>query len=392
MKRAALVLSAAMLSACQGGNHTAFYGIPDPIPVINGIRVTDYGATPNDGIDDTDAIRNAAAEVQRMGGGTLLFAPGTFTVFSNTTGVLGGFFGLTGVSVLGYGTTLEVPPAKQITASEGTFFYFSNCQNITVDGFTTNGPVLDVSQTAVLGYEFVRCVRGCRNLSMPGNRVVNSLAGLIVSKTKEEPDSYRTQDIHVGTLDVVNCWYGINGQFSGDRMAVDNLRTDTVHRSCFIYGASDLTLNITSKNHKGTDVPLSAIAGVPMENVDLTYRSRANSTECGNAGKVQLGFSGPDASLMRNVRIRMDVTYADHGSTGGTALSIRKVDPLGNSDFLDRGHVLDGLTATGHIRGSCSYIGLGNPRSDFSFDINCIWGPGDTFSNMDLTGLAWINP
>jgi hypothetical protein len=383
------IAAALALTGCGDTSH--FYETAPVIPAVKSVQVSSFGAIPNDGLDDTDAIRLSAAAIQSAGGGMLIFAPGVYTVFGSTAGILCQFTGLAGVAVLGYGATLEVPTTKAITASEGTFFYFDDCKNITVDGFTTNGPALDVSTTTVKGYEFVHCVHGCRNLSMPGNRVINSLAGLIVSKLLADPDSYRTQNIHVGTLDVVNCWYGINNQFSGDYMQVDNLRTNNVHRSCFIYGASNLVLNINSANHKSTDVPLCASSGIPMENVVLNYHSGLDSVSCGNAGKVQLAFSGPDAGLMRNIRITMSVQYATSGNTGGTALSIRKVDAAGNSDFVDRGHTMDGSVAVGSVRGSCSYIGLGYPVSDFAFDINCLWGPGDSLA-IDHSGLVWSAP
>ena len=344
------------------------------------VNVKDHGAIGDNSTDDTAAIQAAAARLQALGGGTLFFPPGTYKVFSATTGTLCSFSGLSSISCLGHGATLEVPTSKSITASEGYFFYFSNCKNITVDGFTTNGPTLDVSSTNVKGYEFVRCVNGCRNISMPNNRVRNSLAGFICSKLLADADSMRTQNIHIGVLDVVNCWYGINGQYSGDFMRVDCLRTDTVHRSCFIYGASNLSLNIWSKDHKAVDVPLSATDGVAMTNVEVNYHSGIDSTACGNASKVQIGWSGTTASELRNIRINLDVRFHTSGTTGGAALNIRKVDGSGNSDAVDRGHQLNGLTVSGAIIGVGTYTGDG--ATSVVTDVNCTWGTGDFFSNL----------
>jgi hypothetical protein len=221
---------------------------------------------------------------------------------------------------------------------------------------------------------------------MPKNRVRNSLAGFICSKASGDADSMRTQNIHIGILDVANCWYGINGQYSGDFMRVDCLRTDTIHRSCFIYGASNLDIAIYSKDHKATDVPLStATPGVGMTNVRLNYFSGVDSTACGNSPKVQIGFSGTTASQLRNIRINLNVKFHSSGNTGGAALSINKVDGSGNNDASDRGHILDNLVVTGTIEG----VGSSNSQGSTSIatDVNCTWGTGDYFSNLCFENL-----
>jgi len=173
-------------------------------------NVQDYGAVGDGTTNDTAAIQAAAAAIQAAGGGTLYFPAGTYSVFANTTGNLCSFTGLNGIACIGYGATIAVPSSKAITASEGTFFLFNSCINILVDGFATNGPVLDVSSATVKGYEFVRCVNGCKNISMPNNKVKNSLAGFVTSKDAGDANTMRSQNIWIGVLDVENCWYGVN--------------------------------------------------------------------------------------------------------------------------------------------------------------------------------------
>lgn len=345
-----------------------------------------YGAAGDGVTDDTASIRAAAAAVQAAGGGTLIFPPGIYVVFTSTTGALCEFTGLDGIACLGYGATLEVYTSKAITASEGYFFYFNGCKNILVDGFTTNGPVLDITSTTVKGYEFVRCVNGCRNINLPNNRVVNSLSGFICSKLVGDPDSMRCQNIHIGNLEVVHCWYGINGQWSGDFLKCDNLRTDGVHRSCFFYGASNQDITIWSKDHVSKDVSMGTAQGIATENVTINYHSGVDSYECGNAAKVVIGFSGNTASLFRNYRINLDVAYKSSGNTGGAALLIYKASDAGSADASDRGHYMRDVTISGTVTGAASYAGDGS-RS-IGTDVNCGWGGGDYFSNIRLENLT----
>jgi len=350
-------------------------------------NVQDYGAAGNGTTDDTVAIQAAAAAIQTAGGGTLYFPAGTYSVFGSTTGNLCSFTGLNGIACIGYGATIAVPAAKTITTSEGVFFKFDSCTNILVDGFATNGPVLDVSNTTVKGYEFVRCVNGCKNISMPHNKVKNSLAGFITSKAVGDANTMRSQNIWIGVLDVENCWYGINGQYSGDFMQVDLLRTNTIHRSFFVYGASNLKAKILSKDHKAVDVPVTSLSGLSVVGVDIDYWSTEDSTSCGDTPKVEIGFSNETASTLRDVRINLNVAYASSGNTGGAALFITKLNNSSNPDPVDRGHILDNLRVSGTITGTASY----NNGGSIVTDTGATWGTGDflrniAFENLRITG------
>ncbi len=347
-------------------------------------NVVDYGAVGNGVVDDTAAIRRAAAALQAAGGGTIFFPPLVYNIFQSTTGTLCAFSGLTGVKCLGYGATLQVYLLKVITASEGYLFQFSGCNNITVDGFTTNGPTLDVSQTVVKGYQFVNCSAGCRNISMPNNRVVNAILGFQSEKQLADPDADRTQNIHIGVMDVVNCWYGVTGIYSGDFMRVDCLRTDTIHRSCLIYGASNLDLTIYSKDPIGSsDANLLAEGGVAMTDVRLNYYSSTDTTASLVSPKVKIGFGNQTPSLMRNIFINLNVEYAASGDTGGSALFIVKLTNAGAPDVVDRGHHMQNLVISGTIDGSPSY----NDGGLIVMDTLSVWGTGDYFSNIALENL-----
>ncbi len=378
---------ASQVSYARASNAPTFR--TDSARLADVFNVKDFGAlgdatTGTDGTDDTVAIIRAAAALQAAGGGTLFFPPGIYSVCGAFTGTLCGFSALRGVNIIGHGATLRVPTNKAITASEGYFFYFDACIGITVDGFQTDGPTLDVSQTVVKGWEFVRCVNGCRNISMPRNKVKNSLSGFIASKALGDADAMRTQNIHIGVLEVVNCWYGINGQYSGDYLKCDVLRTDTIHRSVFFYGASNLDISVWSKDCVGSsDCPITSTQGVPAENIHLRYHSGEDSFAGSVGPRVKIGFSSQTPNLMRNVHIEFDLRYKATGTTGGAALMIEKLTDAGAPDAADRGHILENLVVSGTIHGTPSY----NNGGIIVSDTLATWGTGDYFRNLSLENL-----
>lgn len=347
-----------------------------------------------DGItDDTEALRTAALIVQSLGGGTIRGKPGSnYRIFTGTTtGSLCAFEDLDGVAVLGYGCTLTVDLTRTITASIGYLFLFDNCSNIKVDGWTTNGPTLDVSSSAVKGWEFVHCTNGCRNLDMPNNRVVNALAGLICQNQTADltlTSPARCRNIHIGILDCVNTWYGVNCQHSGDGLYIDRLTTDTVHRSLFIDGGMvEVRANIWAKDAKAIDVFLcSGASGIGLHDIKIDYHSGADSTANGTAERIGLYFGGSTPAKMTNIDIRMDIQFAGTGTTGAAAFRLfKRANGGGDEDTAVRGHELDGLRLSGVVKGMPSSSGLGMVTGT---SLTGVWGAGDFFRNIDFSDLV----
>lgn len=320
----------------------------------------DANSSGTTGTDDTVALQNMALVINQVGGGTVSFRPGAYyRVFSATTGALFNLSNLRGINIQGNGCTLVVPTSKTITTAEGYFFAFTNCKNITVNGFNTNGPTLDVSNTNVKGYEFTHYV-GCDTIDMPANTIVNALAGATFYGQNGSgfPDaSSRSQNIHIGVMKVTNCWYGIDSQFSGDNLVCDMLVSDTIHRSVFIYGCSDVKINVHSKNHKATDLRMFAWndgthGSQPLKNVEVWYSTGTDSTACGaNVENIYTGAWGTGPCVYDTIKIHLDIEYAGSGQ-GGAAVAITK---LNNSAAADptgsRGHTFSNITIDGRVLG-----------------------------------------
>jgi hypothetical protein len=97
------------------------------------LSVLDYGAVGDGVTDDTLAIRAAL-----IVGGNILFPPGTYIVdLSGTQGLYNneteGVYPQSDMYIEGYGATLL---AKPNTLTNGSFFKFTNCDNINISGLT----------------------------------------------------------------------------------------------------------------------------------------------------------------------------------------------------------------------------------------------------------------
>ena len=353
-----------------------------------------FGVKADGATDDTAAYRACAALINSglVKFSSLIFDPGESILFTSTTGALIALSDIDGLNIQGYGCLLTVDRTKPIVASEGYFFSLSGCKNITIDGFSTDGPVLDITQTAVKGYEFVRLWNGCENISIPTARIKNSLLGVAIGHPTLDGSNV-SRNINIGTIDVEHCWYGVIGQFYAEDVIIDNLITDGVHRSCIMFGNRGIRANIHSKDHYAIDVQIATSKGVGMSDVYLNYYSGIDSINCGDSPKVRLDITGGDIapSSMENIHINLNVDYASSGSTGGPALIFQKSLADGSVDTnSSRGHILKDIYVTGKITGSPSYTGYG-ATIVFNPNVGTGWDGGDTFSNLVFENLQLEN-
>jgi hypothetical protein len=350
--------------------------------------------TPSGG-DDGAQIIAAVAAVNAAGGGEIIFV-GNFTVFSAGTAytALGQFVNCDGVTLRQVWGKLSVDPTHIYIAPFNDMFTFQGCNNVVVDGFDAVGTLTgtNVTNGNVYGPGFVRFLYGCTNVSMPSNRITGLVAGATFDNNNAgvyngQP---KTRGIRIGVMRVLNSIYGINSQFSGDDMKVGGLVTDTVHRDFFIYGCQDIEANIHSKDAKGDGVKLWSGGGQGLANIHINYSSDPTSTARTNSGSlVTLEFNsdGVNPVTHRNIWINFDIVLPGQAvnNTGYAVFLIKKILNGGNSDIVDRGHVLDGLTLTGSING---YTNGGNGIGTIDVDPSSKWGTVlDAWYNIRLENL-----
>lgn len=381
------LLNPQTLAEAAAGVTVVDYSIPshDTTGVVNLYR---YGYVGDGVADDWDAIQRGVAVINELGGGTLLFPPDTTPrIYVGTqTGDLCSFVDLNGIAVLGYGVVVTIDLSRTITASLGNFMHFSNCKNIKIDGFETDGPLLDISLTAVKSVVFARFVNACVGVDLPLNKITRWQSAYIFENRDVSgfplADATRSRLIHIGTVEITNCWHGLHCQDSGDDLVADLIKTDTMHRSVFNYGCQNQRITVRSKNHKATDCRLlswgdGAHTAQPLKNIHLTYISGTDSDACGNQQqKIYLGCWGDGPQVVDNIRIDLDVEYPSSGDGGGDALTLVKLTDAGGSDTTTgRGHTYNNISVHGRIKGQPT-TAVGGV---ISTDPNCDFD-GETFS------------
>ncbi len=329
---------------------------------------TVVGATCRIYTDDGAAIILASAAVQANGGGTLLFTPGSYGTYGKGTvyGALGVFSNLTGTTLQCDGCTLYFS-GEHTLANDFLAFSFSACSGITIDGFNVLGEVTTaLTQSGTFhGAKVFQFLNGCSNINIP--RLHAQGVEVPVEFYNNNGGVYdglpHSRNIHIGLLDCSTCIYGLDAQWSMDDAVIDMLKTDTVTRDFFIYGSSNVTANIHSRNAWADGVKLWSGGGYGLSNIRINYSSDATSTGRSNSGAlVELEFNGPTATTHRNIWINFDVVFPGNGvsGTGLTAFILRKTTSGGAvSDTVDRGHILDGLTITGRIQNYPQFGGYG---------------------------------
>ncbi|MRR05882.1 MAG: hypothetical protein EG828_02895 [Deltaproteobacteria bacterium] len=349
-----------------------------------------WGARRDGTTDDGEAIRNATSCVNASGGGSVIFSPGTYRVYNagQTYTSLGAFVNCAGINLVGNGTTLAQDPARVYTESNGAMFIFSRCRSVTISGFNVTGPRMDITASKVKGNEFVQFNNGSEGLVMVDNILQGVTGGLLVKDNIMPGNPCR--NIQVSNLYVKQSWYGITGQNSGSDMVIDNLTTDTIHRSLFIYGISNVKATIHSKDAYSYDVFLNSFVGSKLENIEIFY-DRTNVTRNSHDGSqcIRIQASDAKAAIFRNIRLHLDIRYNETGQTGAAAVRFSKMTSSGTAfDAYEpgRGHRFENIEIDGIIDGNSHY---GEPV--IFMDTLCKWGNGDYFSDIKLTNLTIKN-
>lgn len=362
--------------------------------VIGGIasgdifNVADYDARGDGLTDDGLAITAAAAALTAAGGGTLYFPHGNYILYGSTSSYnnIAAFTGLTGVHVISDGATLTVGSRVLAIPGGGFIFAFANCANVKVDGFNVIGPETYANLKAgifpVRGIEFVQLSGTTRNVDMPNNKVSGLLGGLIVVNQNGGVPTGPVKNVHVGNLDVSDSWYGINGQLGPDGLVADNLRTDGVYRSYFIYGVRNHHVNLYSRNAAGDDALMNTELGLGLENITLYYSSDATSTDRQNGAHLSsIGFPQDGTPvIIANIHIHYNVQFPGSGlaNTGGSVLYIR------NNVGTFSGTRMENVTISGSITGNSLGNGVPLFASDQMF-------AGDFIRNFNIRNLTLIN-
>ena len=361
-------------------------------------NVKDYGAKGDNSVDDGTAIYNASVALSANGGGTLLIPPGTYKVwtvgqtypFTSCNGlaerVIMPFCGLTGVKIIGEGATIAMDPTNtDMDASQlyATYIFFGSCINTEVNGLKVTGP--PVSDYTRSNYPVFVYSYKSNGISMVNNWVQGVEAGFLCQSNVGDSVASHDRNIHIVNLTVVQSYYGVNSENSGDNEVIDNLVVDTADRALFNYGNKNVKAQLIARNIGATIVLLYGgyYQDLSLENYDVTvleggFLGPNTTTNAYNPIEITHGTVHP--AIIRNVKIRVELNPNPALSGQACAILLSKL-----AGAYDNGDIMDGIDISGSING----VVVGSP---FFYGVIAMptvdtWGAGDHWYNINLHDL-----
>ena len=315
-------------------------------------NVMDYGAVGDGTTNDYAAFVAAATALQNQGGGAL-FIPYTSTGYSITcptnNGPVCSFSNLNLVTIEGNGAYIRFE--NTYASSEGNvLFQFDSCSNVSISRFFVyNNYTKTVAQS---GVRFAYFLNACRSVSIDDITFWGGLAFVQIYKNPSNGYGSTNQaaGFKIGRANVKNAWYGVNCQYNGDDVSIENLSTEDVSRSYFVYGVKHHKAFIRSKNNVGEDVAISTLDGFGCENIDINYiNTDSTAAVSGSRGACVLinlveGTTTPSAGTIRNIKANITTKSVTDGVAYGFA--------IGSPDAAGVGHILENVEITGSMYSS----------------------------------------
>lgn len=338
-----------------------------------------------DGVtDNTAAIVSGFLSLQASGGGRIHYPPGNVLSHGGSLTTLADLSGISGISILGHKTTLTVNRTF-VSTETVTFFKFTNCKNIEVDGFITASPEETSINRTDRGLIFIDLHEACENIKVTNIRQIGGKQFIHTETTNRA--LYRTRNIFTRNIFTQSVGYPINLPFSGDDSDIA-YTCEKSYRAFHIYGVSHLKISVNSKDDSGTAI--LANYNSTMEDVDLVYHNSGSTLIGIAANLVELlaiwvpgGGPSQGPSIFRNIRVNMTVNCAQ-ATYAARAFSIDKAIDGGGADGTERGHVFENITASG------AFIGSGNnyvPIGVCSLG-GGLWGTTETLRNLNFRNIV----
>ena len=340
------------------------------------VSVLDYGALDNNSSGsasaNTTAIKAACAAVQSAGGGVLLFPysdAGIYQIDVTVGDTIGSFVDLPGVEIRFEGTTLKDIQTYPGSTDTSTLFSFTRCKNIEVNANIESALIVTGASPTARGLIATKLVDTCTNfdikLTMNGGR-----NGVWITRDPLTENKSRQGRIDVDCTSVL---YPYAATWSGDDV-IANINATLCGRNFFIYGVSNNTIRVNSKNQQITSLidgnGGSAVYTEGCSNIDVDFYDR-NTDNGSGAPLIELVFRVA-ATAYKNIKVDLDVSCP---ASNGFGDSFRFV----NTDATT-GHSVNGLTISG-VSEKAAGVAHGHVDTNFAF------ASGDSISNVLIENL-----
>ena len=306
------------------------------------ISVKDFGAVGDGVTDDTDAFVNAFAELQSLGGGKLTGDNGDTYLLTPAIG--GELLVLTNVDNidLDFGNCVIQDSQTYTGSDSAVLFNFINCNNVKLSATIETELSVTLASTNLRGLVGVQINQGGSNFLFNINQT-GGLQCIVPVKLSTDPASYSASLI-CGTLNVSNCYYPYNAQYSGNNVNL-NINANTCGRNFIIYGVNNNVLNVNSVNQQVTSI-LSAAEGFGLSDIHINYVD-TESTSCQSAAPViSLTWTDTTPATHCEIYVHMN-TVCPAAAPWGHTFTFDKYNGSGGADNTGRGHVLEGFYLSG---------------------------------------------
>jgi hypothetical protein len=354
-----------------------------------------WWALGDDSTDDTAAITRACTCRQSSGDGIIDFSGRSYRIFGGTAGspTIGAFTDLLKVITIKSGGAKLTNTRTFSGTDKGIIFSFTACKNIYIEPFTIDTTVALPATAGAnknFGFDFVWLYsnatnKGCYGVTIPAIKARGVRSVFAAYTAYNDPETYKSRSIDIGTIETDTCVYGVNLQFSGDDVRVGMIKSKAPHRSFFPYGISNFNVRVHSEGNDADDCLLACYDGAKLRNGYLEYYNREYSG-CTKAASAAPGISFAFADLNPGVidyrHIKTNQRWDDWGGVPagdpaagfhGIGVHLYKYNSGGSYDTVDRGHQWSNITIEGIFEGNPSGA-LGNSPPITS---NGTWGTGE---------------
>ena len=336
------------------------------------VSIKDFGAVGDGVTDDATAIQ-LAINALPASGGIVLFPPGTYRLTATQT-VSGTACHIVlssrqNVYLCGYGAIVQSTFTAATLGNLGDVFRISSSNNIVIEGLTIttqfarsvgsstpsdygcNAVTIDTSSSAA------------QNFSMRDVRVLSAMSLL-----RTLPSANRMRNIIVENCAIDVGYYGVNFQDNGDNARIENLRTNRILRSYFVYGVSNHVVNYTSTGQDASfhDCLISANAGTVTD--DITVRASiesSTSTDSLVALSSLATTAIPTYGILRNIHLNVNDLLSTASSFSVTLYnyfdSVSQTGSIAQTCF-------DNIVVSGNIRNDVVMNATQSPRGLMNLD------------------------
>lgn len=374
---------ASLIGWIQSGIGAIFRSVQDKLR--EQVSVKDFGAVGDGVTDDQPACARALAYLISIGGGVLIFPPGTYNLVTTTSdGTVSQYFDLTNhenISFIGYGAKINC--AWTSASFAAILFNMDGSRRINVEGFDVTGyfsRTLNVVNTHATVFAYMRS-RTQDGDGITFKNIRTQGIETFLSANSDLSNSFRMRNVVIQNVFAYNGYYGINCANNCDNLTTINFRTTNFIRSYFPYGVSNHNINYQSY---GGDVFTDClIKAYQRDTTDITVKAKiiANTSNDSHVTIESQHNPGtqPIPAVLKN--IVLDIEDLESSGTGPSLRFAYFQDPGGVETHTCTTTLFDNVTVRGNVR---NYI-------DFNVAIPTDTGLLD-ISKLKYTSAGTANP